>query len=143
MNTTLRTLRRACLTLALCGLALTARSQQADEQDKALTPDEKTYILSKFWSEVKYNFVYFNQIGEARWDSLYRAYLPKVQQTPDNRAFYNEMRRFCALLKDGHTNIMWNTYERVFVAEYQQYKKIKVQKSGYGETGYKSCLLRE
>ena len=110
MNTTLRTLRRACLTLALCGLALTGRSQQADEQDKALAPDEKTYILSKFWSEVKYNFVYFNQIGEARWDSLYRAYLPKVQQTPDNRAFYNEMRRFCALLKDGHTNIMWNNY---------------------------------
>ena len=64
MNTTLRTLRRACLALALCGLALTARSQQADEQDKALTPDEKTYILSKFWSEVKYNFVYFNQIGD-------------------------------------------------------------------------------
>lgn len=33
-------------------------------------------------------------------------------------------------------------YERVFVAEYQQYKKIKVQKSGKGETRYKSCLLR-
>ena len=82
MNTTLRTLRRACLTLALCGLALTARSQQADEQDKALTPDEKTYILSKFWSEVKYNFVYFNQIGEARWDSLYRAYLPRCSKRP-------------------------------------------------------------
>ena len=26
---------------------------------------------------------------------------------------------------------MWNTYERVFVAEYQQYKKIKVQKFAY------------
>lgn len=38
---------------------------------------------------------------------------------------------------------MWNTYERVFVAEYQQYKKIKVQKSGKGETGYKSCFLRK
>lgn len=40
-------------------------------------------------------------------------------------------------------NYMWNTYERVFVAEYQQYKKIKVQKSGKGETGYKSCFLRK
>lgn len=38
---------------------------------------------------------------------------------------------------------MWNRYERVFVAEYQQYKKIKVQKSGKGETGYKSCFLRK
>jgi len=36
-----------------------------------------------------------------------------------------------------------NSYERVFVAEYQQYKKIKVQKSGKGETGYKSSFLRE
>ena len=35
------------------------------------------------------------------------------------------------------------SYERVFVAEYQQYKKIKVQKSGKGETGYKSCFLRK
>ena len=38
---------------------------------------------------------------------------------------------------------MWNTYERVFVTEYQQYKKIKVQKSGKGEKGYKSCFLRK
>nr|DAE32177.1 MAG TPA: hypothetical protein [virus sp. ctLpa4] len=29
------------------------------------------------------------------------------------------------------TLFMWNTYERVFVAEYQQYKKIKVQKFAY------------
>lgn len=28
-------------------------------------------------------------------------------------------------------SFMWNTYERVFVAEYQQYKKIKVQKFAY------------
>ena len=35
------------------------------------------------------------------------------------------------------------SYERVFVAEYQQYKKIKVQKYGYGKTGYKSCFLRK
>lgn len=33
--------------------------------------------------------------------------------------------------------------ERVFVAEYQQHKEIKVQKSGYGKTGYKSCFLRK
>ena len=44
---------------------------------------------------------------------------------------------------DAISSFMWNTYERVFVAEYQQYKKIKVQKSGKGETGYISCLLRE
>ena len=35
------------------------------------------------------------------------------------------------------------SYERVFVTEYQQYKKIKVQKYGYGKTGYKSCFLRK
>lgn len=35
------------------------------------------------------------------------------------------------------------SYERVFVAEYQQHKEIKVQKSGYGKTGYKSCFLRK
>ena len=34
-------------------------------------------------------------------------------------------------------------YKRVFVAEYQQHKEIKVQKSGYGKTGYKSCFLRK
>lgn len=43
----------------------------------------------------------------------------------------------------GAEEFMSNTYERVFVAEYQQHKEIKVQKSGYGKTGYKSCFLRK
>lgn len=103
-STKFSTLRRWGLIL-LSGLALQAPAQ---DFPKNLTADDKTYLLSKFWSEVKYNFVYFDQMGEARWDSLYQAYLPRVRQTPDDQAFYDELRRFCALLHDGHTNVYWN-----------------------------------
>lgn len=103
-STKFSTLRRWGLIL-LSGLALQAPAQ---DFPKNLTADDKTYMLSKFWSEVKFNFVYFDQMGEARWDSLYQAYLPRVRQTPDDQAFFDEMRRFCALLRDGHTHIGWS-----------------------------------
>ena len=35
---------------------------------------------------------------------------------------------------------MWNTYERVFVTEYQQHKKIKVQLSDKGKEEVKKLL---
>lgn len=46
-------------------------------------------------------------------------------------------------MPDGLNKQQIDTYKRVFVAEYQKHKEIKVQKSGYGKTGYKSCFLRK
>ena len=71
----------------------------------SLSPAEKVYGLSRFWMEVNYNFIYLDKIDRAAWDSTYRAMITSVQETRNDYDYYRQLQRFCALLKDGHTNI--------------------------------------
>ena len=71
-----------------------------------LSPVAKVYSLSKFWQEVNYNFVYIDKVDRHKWDSTYQALIPQVEQSHNDYEFYRLMLRFCASLKDGHTNIM-------------------------------------
>lgn len=75
------------------------------QQQKALSNSEKIYGLSKFWQEVNYNFVYLDKIGKEKWDSIYKQFIPIVLETKNDNEYFKELQRFCALLKDGHTNI--------------------------------------
>lgn len=70
-----------------------------------LSEDEKVAGLSKFWSEVKYNFVYVERLKELDWDKLYLEYLPKVRATASTVEYYKVLSEMCAKLRDGHTNI--------------------------------------
>lgn len=70
-----------------------------------ISPADKVFGLSKFWQEVNYNFVYFNKINHRSWDSAYKALIPQVQATQNDFEYYQLMRKFCALLNDGHTEI--------------------------------------
>ena len=75
------------------------------QMPSTLSPSEKVYGLSKFWQEVNYNFIYLDKIDKKMWDSTYKSLIVKVQETKNDYEYYREMERFCALLKDGHTNI--------------------------------------
>ncbi len=66
---------------------------------------EKVYGLSKFWQETNYNFIYLNKVDKAEWDSLYKEYITKIQETKNDYEYYRLMQKFCAFLKDGHTNV--------------------------------------
>lgn len=70
-----------------------------------LSASDKVYGLARFWQEVNYNFVYLHQIDRAYWDAQFKAFIESVQATPNDYAYYRELERFCALLKDGHTNV--------------------------------------
>lgn len=70
-----------------------------------ISASQKVYGLCKFWQEVNYNFVYLDKVDRKAWDSLYVAMINTVQQTANDYEYYREMQRFCAFLKDGHTNI--------------------------------------
>ena len=70
-----------------------------------LSPTEKVYGLSKFWQEVNYNFIYLDKIDRTLWDNRYRELITIVQNTKNDYEYYRELQKFCALLKDGHTNI--------------------------------------
>jgi carboxyl-terminal processing protease len=70
-----------------------------------LSDDEKVAGLSRFWSEVKFNFANFDLVPGLDWDALYLSYLPKVRETKSTLEYYRLLMEFCAQLKDGHTNV--------------------------------------
>ncbi len=72
---------------------------------EVLPDNEKLAGLSKFWSEVKYNFGYPEKLVELDWDKLYLATIPKVLATKSTAEYYQEMMQLCARLGDGHTNV--------------------------------------
>ncbi len=75
------------------------------QMPNTLTPGDKVYGLSKFWQEVNYNFVYLNKVDRAMWDTRYKELITTVQNTENDYEYYRELQKFCALLKDGHTNV--------------------------------------
>jgi C-terminal processing protease CtpA/Prc len=77
----------------------------AAHPERPLTAAERTFGLVQFWTEVKYNFAYFDQVPDLNWDAALQEYLPLVQDAKDDASYYRLMERFCALLKDGHTNV--------------------------------------
>lgn len=75
------------------------------QRPNTLSASDKIYGLSKFWQEVNYNFVYINKVDRSKWDSLYRQMISEVQGTPNDYEYYRSLQKFCAFLKDGHTNV--------------------------------------
>ena len=71
----------------------------------SISAADKIYGLSKFWQEVNYNFIYLNKVDRKAWDSLYKTMITTVSNTKDDYQYYRELQKFCAFLKDGHTNV--------------------------------------
>lgn len=69
-----------------------------------LSASQKAYILSRFCTEIKYNFASYNKL-KFDWDSLCFASLPKLAATSSDEDFIKEMQALCARLHDGHTNV--------------------------------------
>lgn len=91
--------------LLLFTILLWTTQRAVAQAPNTLTAADKIYGLSKFWQEVNYNFVYLNRVDKAKWDGAYRKLITTVAQTPNDYQYYLELQKFCALLKDGHTNV--------------------------------------
>lgn len=91
-----------------------------------ISKDEKVYGLSKFWQEVNYNFVYFSKVDKKEWNNLYLNLIREVQETKNDYEYYRILERFCAFLKDGHTNIYYpkEIRDNVFNSDFGDYKII-------------------
>jgi carboxyl-terminal processing protease len=70
-----------------------------------ISDEEKIAGLSKFWSEIKYNFANFDLIPDVNWDALYLEYIPKARNTKTTLEYYRVLQELCARLRDGHTNV--------------------------------------
>lgn len=99
-------------------------SSMSAQMPNHLSNAEKVYGLSKFWQEANYNFIYLNKVDKAEWDSLYRAYIPKVQETKNDYEYYRLLQRFCAFLKDGHTNVYFSEsiQDSIFNTNFGEYR---------------------
>jgi len=84
-----------------------------------LNDNQKVFGLSKFWQEVNYNFVYLNTIDNEKWEKDYIQLISDVQKTNNDYEYFRLLQKFCATLKDGHTNVyfpdtiqqnLYNTY---------------------------------
>jgi carboxyl-terminal processing protease len=67
--------------------------------------------FARFWSEVKFNFPFFEKVPEVNWDQVLVDYLPQVQQAKTDVEYYRVLRRCVALLKDNHTSVWGPTDE--------------------------------
>ena len=74
-------------------------------QSNKISKAEKLFGLSKFWQEVNYNFVYLDKVDRPKFDSTYKALLTTIGDTKSDYEYYRELEKFCATLKDGHTNV--------------------------------------
>ena len=106
MKTLLNRSQKAIVLSFLLICSITAFSNQSNATGNKLSDEEKIYGLSILWKEASYNFAYFDQVPDVDWDKTYQAYIPKVVATESTVEYYDVLKQFLALLKDGHTRIM-------------------------------------
>lgn len=82
-----------------------AKDSLSSPYTENLSDAEKIAGLSKIWSEAKHGFVFFDQVPDLDWDKLYQSTIPKVLSTQSTLAYYRELERFIAQLKDSHTDV--------------------------------------
>ncbi len=93
---------KGILLLILAMAAIVAGHAKSD-----LEPYAKAAIATRFASEVKYNFMGYGKFGE-NFDSICRAELPSLVNTPSDEEFSQRLELLCNRLHDGHTGISYN-----------------------------------
>ncbi|UCF42477.1 MAG: hypothetical protein JSV99_07690 [Planctomycetota bacterium] len=77
-------------------------------RQKKLKPiglDEGLVGFVRLWSEVKYNFAFFDQVPELDWDKVLEEYLPKVRKQQTVLEYYLLLQECIARLNDAHTDV--------------------------------------
>ena len=75
------------------------------QTQNTLSNTDKVYGLSKFWQEVNYNFVFIDKVDRTKWEDDFKLLIEEVQKTENDYEYYRLLQKFCATLKDGHTNV--------------------------------------
>lgn len=71
-----------------------------------LSAEQRVDGLTRLWSEVKTEFVYFDRVPWLDWDSVYRATLPIVTAPQSPADYYRTLQSLTALLRDGSTRVI-------------------------------------
>lgn len=65
--------------------------------------------FARFWSEAKYNFVFFDRMPDLNWDKVLVDYLPRIEKAETLAEYGRIMQECAALLRDGHTDYRGQT----------------------------------
>ena len=79
--------------------------EEERRQANIISLDERLEGFIQLWSEVKYNFAFFDQVPELDWDKVLEEYLPKIQKEQTTEQYYRLLEQCIARLKDGHTTV--------------------------------------
>lgn len=109
--------------ILIIGFSVSPVRTYATDELEQLSDVDKLYGLALFWKEASYNFAFFDQVPDLDWDQTYREYIPKVLATKSTAEYYKVLQRFCALLKDGHTNV----YPPSSIRQAQDFPKVAVR----------------
>lgn len=74
------------------------------EYREKLPLEERLAGFSTLWSEIKYNFAFFDN-SDVEWNESYRTYLPEVMAGESTYDYYRVLQKMVAELNDGHTNV--------------------------------------
>lgn len=75
-----------------------------------IDPPTKLYYFSRLWSDIKYNFVNIDNLA-IDLDSIYKEYIPYIISSKNDYEYYRLLKRFVAILKDGHSEVYIPFYE--------------------------------
>lgn len=75
------------------------------QSNNSLTPAERVYGLSKFWSTANSHFVFMDKVDSVVWDSIYQVVLNESITCNSDWEYYKLVEKLSAVLNDGHTGI--------------------------------------
>ena len=85
-----------------------ARKPEVREESEgrtALSAHDRLVGFIHLWSEVKYSFVFFDQVPHLDWNKVLEEYLPRVQKEQTTAQYYRLLEQCVAQLNDGHTSV--------------------------------------
>ncbi len=82
--------------------AVQTRRQKMEEQ---VSSTERLAGFVRWWTEVKYNFAFFDHVPNVNWDQVLLEYLPRIQKADTLETYYRELKACAALLQDAHTDV--------------------------------------
>jgi carboxyl-terminal processing protease len=77
----------------------------ASPYHETLPVEERIAGLSRIWAAARDGFVWFDHVPDLNWDRAYLDAIPRVIATEATEAYYRELMRFIALLRDAHSNV--------------------------------------
>jgi len=103
--------------ISLVFLPASLLSQEAipDGTELTVPSADRILTLATFWSEVKYNFAFWDRVPELDWDATFAEYCERALAVESDIEFFRLAIEFGDLLGEAHTNVilprrLWPAY---------------------------------